>query len=147
VIEENAFMNIGAMGADKMALFADAAVFRFLMFAASGTDPGGHLTPHVSQKTEACKGKFRQWPGRLLLPDLKGEGHHRTMEACGGLFVAVLMLVGVLVLVLRKLIPRGVLAHTAGDLIRNVIKAVWHFIFGAPHVRIQRRRRFWRRGP
>lgn len=69
------------------------------------------------------------------------------MEACGGLFVALLMLVGILVLLVRKLIPRNVLADTAGDLLRDMIKAVWHFIFGAPHVRIQRRRRFWRRNP
>jgi hypothetical protein len=69
------------------------------------------------------------------------------METCGGFLIAMVMLLSILVFLLLKLIPREVLIDTIGDLLRDMIKAIWHFIFGAPKVRIQRRRKFWQRDP
>lgn len=63
------------------------------------------------------------------------------VEALGTLVVAILLMLFIFGWLLRKLFGREVLADTVGDLLRDMILAVWHFIFGAPKVRIERRRR------
>ena len=69
------------------------------------------------------------------------------MDSLPNFFVAIVILLVVLASVLGKLIPRDTWSDLVAGLLRDMIKGIWHFIFGAPKVRIQRMRRRWSRDP
>ena len=63
------------------------------------------------------------------------------MDSLANFFVVIVILLFLLAFVLGKFVPRDIWSDLVAGLLRDMIKAVWHFIFGAQKVRIQRKRR------